>query len=183
MPSDVSQRVRMARVRKSTTLMIGAVGAFCVVFSISLLGHIFSYTFGVGMQNNGWVDEGAVITLGQRVAYFCAWAVVMCLAWFAFFAAFRVLISLRSGAFFAVETCRRLQTFGASLVAVIIADFFLGLVQVPIITWANADGGRALALSVDNGDITIGLCGVGFLVIGWVFSEGALIAEENKGFV
>lgn len=178
---------RMQRVRRLTTLMIGLTALFCVYWSVNILIFIAGFIFGDGMQTNVWVDEGVTITFGQRSSYFVLLLIVAGLAWSTFYAAFQMLKALRQGAFFAVETCRRVQVFGAFLIATFVSDTVLTTLGVTIVTWNNpvdgAVGFMAPTYYFNSTTITVMLCGLGFFIVGWVLHEGAQMAEENEGFI
>ncbi len=178
---------RMARVQLLTTVMILLTVLFCAYWSVSALRFISYFIFGDGMQGSPFIDAGVTVGIGQRVAYFVVWAVVVGSAWFTFYAAVMLLLAFRAGAFFTVPTCRRMQILGAALVATIIADTALTVSIFSIMTWSNpVDGAVGFvgpALAFNSSNITIMLCGLGFFSMGWVLYEGAQIAEDNKGFI
>lgn len=187
MADVISDNPRMTRVRQLTTVMLGLTGIFFVYWNIWVFSWVIPFIFGGGMQVGEWVDDGVVVTFGQHAAYFAIWTLTVSCAWAAFYYAFHMLIAFRAGVFFDAATCRKIQMFGGALVAVIATDTMLSLLTFPIFTWANpVDGAVGYAgpsLVVDSGNITIALCGLGFLIIGWVFHEAVQMVEENKGFV
>jgi len=187
MQTPSSGNPRMKRVRLLTSTMTFLTAAFCLYWTNSTLGFIGPFIFGGGFEATTWVDEGATVSFGQKAAYFRLWLTVAVAAWFTFYAAIRMLLTLRIGAFFAVETCRRIQVFGAALVVTFILDTILTIVQFPIITWNNpadgAVGNMAATYYFNSASITIMLCGLGFFAMGWMFHEGAQMAEENEGFI
>lgn len=187
MATFVSDNPRMKRVRFLTTVMTGLTGAFLLYWTFNALRFITKFVFGSGMQDSQWIDDGVIVSFGQKAGYFGLWLLVFCTALFTFYAALRMLIGLRTGRFFEVETCRRIQVFGAALITTFLCDTILGVFQFSIITSANppdgAVGNYAPAYYFDSASITIMLCGLGFFALGWVFYEGAQIEAENKEFI
>ena len=187
MQASPTMNPRMNRVRTLTTAMIALTALFFVYWNIMIVSWMVPFVFGEGMQNGAWVDEGVVVSFGQRAIYFAMWLIVVAAAWFTFFSAFRMLATFRNGAFFTIETCRKIQSFGAGLVAVIVCDTLFSIFRLPIMSWANpadgATGNISPSFYFDSGNITIFLCGLGFFVVGWVLHEGAQMAEENQGFI
>lgn len=187
MADMIRDNPRMKRVRQLTLTMTVLTGAFFVYWTFNALRFVSHFVFGTGLQESRWVDEGVIVTLGQKAGYFGLWLCVFVTAVFTFYAAFRMLHILRTGAFFTVETCRRIQIFGAALVTTFLCDVVLGAAQFSIFTWHNPIDGAVGYIApnyyFNSASITIMLCGLGFFAIGWVFYEGAQIEAENKGFV
>jgi hypothetical protein len=178
---------RMKRVRLLTMTMIVLTALFFARWNFQIFSWMIPFVFGSGIQDASWVDDGVIITFGQRATYLMFWAVTILLSWFTFYAAFRMLATFRKGAFFEVSTCRKIQVFGAGLVGVIVSDTVLTLVTMPILTADNPVDGKTgnvgPSLVLGSSEITLVFCGVGFFILGWVFHEGVQIAEDNKGFV
>jgi hypothetical protein len=186
----------MIRIKRLATLLIALIAIFCIYWSIHVLSWIIPFTFGDGMQNTPWVEDGVTITLWQRVSYFALVAPTILLAWVSFYYAFKMLIAIRSGALFELKTCRYVQFFGGFLTLTMLFDTLISTFQLAIITWENApvvmQDGEKLPGSIgripviyyfDSTSITLVLCGLGFCVAGWVLSEAVHIAHENEAFI
>ncbi len=184
---QLSVGMRMKRVRLAATSMIVVTALFWCYWVTRLLRWLVPFTFGGGMQSSRWIDDGVTVSVMHAGVYFVSVLVMALIGSFACWAAIKLLLALRGGAFFSLQTCRRIQVFGMAIVGAMIADTVLAASLQPILTWANPVDGPVGYVEpryvYDSGDISLALCGFGFFIIGWVFAVGAQIEAENKEFI
>ncbi len=76
-----------------------------------------------------------------------------------------------------------IQRIGQGFLALAIVPFVLRPIQSVILTWANPQGGRSLAIGLNSDMIFFALSGGLIVVIGWAMRDASFAASENRSFV
>jgi hypothetical protein len=89
----------------------------------------------------------------------------------------------RTGEILTEPCARDILRIGQALFAVAAMTVLVPTLQLLILSWGNAPGGRILSISLDGSTLGFLLSGGLLIAIGWVMREAAQVAEDAKGFV
>lgn len=174
---------RLKRIQMLSRALIWAVSAFMGWWSYEYAHRIWDniLTAEWGMYNG--VDDALIMTTAMRVWAVAYYAPVVIIAFVSYWFAVRLLYLYRQGVIFDVRAARALMGLGWAFVGIALVDTFITATERWFLTLWNADGPLAPRYYYDAGDITIGLAGLGFCLIGWITREGLFLVRENEGFI
>ncbi|MEL7461847.1 MAG: DUF2975 domain-containing protein [Pseudomonadota bacterium] len=172
------------RVTRMATIIMLLTVAYTIYMPLSILWWLVPFAFGDPDQ---WVSlafvDAEVIPLWTRGLYFAVWMTTIVGGLLSLLAALKVLNIYRRGAYFSEDAFRWIMRLGVLIVAAMLADTLVGATSTAILTMHNSVGQREVALYIDNGDISLALCGLGFCMIGWVLKIAIGMKAENESFV
>ncbi|MEM9708253.1 MAG: DUF2975 domain-containing protein [Pseudomonadota bacterium] len=172
------------RITRMTTIMMVLAGAYAIYMPLSLLWWLVPFAF---TDPSRWVSlanvDAAFIPMTTRALYFGVWMVVIVTGVLAVLAGMKVLDIYRRGRYFSEEAFRWIFRLGLMIVVAMLADTVLAATNTAILTLHNSVGQRQISFYIDNGDISLALCGLGFCINGWVLQIARRIKVENESFV
>ncbi len=192
---------RKDRIKYAATVLCLALTGFMLFWAYRLISWLLPYLDADHFQRNRWVENHIEVTLGQQMAFIGIYIPVLVLGIATSIQGIRILLRMRLGDFFDAKTGQSILWLGCMLCACILADVFLDGMYENILTWNNTgeagqiirqNGKAVLSLPVEptgfryqfpNSHMTIFLCGAAFAIFGWLWSEAALLQQENKEFI
>ncbi|WP_448951982.1 DUF2975 domain-containing protein [Labrys neptuniae] len=91
--------------------------------------------------------------------------------------------SFSTGSLFGMDAVRGLRGLGLALLVSAVAKPFCGAALSVILSWNGAPGTRTLAFSLDSSSLIEIVFAALTMLIAWILSEAAAIADENTQFV
>lgn len=165
-------------------LLLVVVGFETLRYTGWSLYRAWRFSFGEPQRwNSHWrMDEGTVVEMSHRIAYFLPWVVVIIASAVAYVIALYVLNRCRKGLIFDRGTARGVRLLGATMVGSMVLDQMYQAVRPWLFTLPNQSP-LPIRWFYDPSDFkTMGLGGV-ILLFGWVMSHSVDVATENRGFV
>ncbi|MEM9870457.1 MAG: hypothetical protein AAF822_04315 [Pseudomonadota bacterium] len=93
------------------------------------------------------------------------------------------LVACGRGDVFGGQTAQHIQRIGRRMVLLAVAHRAGNTVIIAALTWNNPPGTRSLAIGFGSTECLLLLAAGLMTLFGWIQSEAARLAEENKGFV
>lgn len=72
---------------------------------------------------------------------------------------------------------------GLALIGILIVDTYIPAFEAKFLSQWNSGKSLPAKYYFDSADITIGLAGLGFCLIGWVLKEAILLKQENESII
>lgn len=173
-----------SRITRLSTMMMILASLYAIYMPVSILWWLIPFAFAEPQiwTNLDFVDAPAIPT-ATRILYFAVWLTTILGGTLAILAGIKVLDIYRRGRYFSEEAFRWIMRLGVMIVIAMLADTLVGATNTAILTMHNSVGQRMVALYIDNGDISLALCGLGFCLIGWVLRIAMQLKTENESFV
>lgn len=97
--------------------------------------------------------------------------------------ALNLFLGYKEGAVFTEIAGRRLKYMGVALAMTPPAQIVMTAATSVLLTMHNQAGQRQLTISMTETHLVVGVAGAMLLVIGWVLTEAARLAEDNRQIV
>ena len=170
-------------IRRVSLILMVVVSCTILGWLIWLVYHVWPFVFTDRIYDVGVTGEGVTITMIQRVVYGLIWVAAIALGLAAGGFAVKVLHLFSTGSYFTFATMRALKRMGFCLTAAMAFDFFMPTLVRVTLSWNNPAGIVTPDFWFEPADVFLGLAGLAFALIGWVFGVAREIYEENQEFV
>lgn len=172
-----------AKIRLLSTIMIVFVSLFFVFWTVEYFDRIYTHIVVADWSEYTFIDATFEKTISVQTLFFLFYLPVIAAAFWSFQYATRVLLNFRKLEVFTLKAAKDVKFLGIGFVLVAIVDTLIPMFERPLMTLWNEAGPLAPRYFYDAGDITIGLAGIGFFMLGWVMQEACKLETENKAFV
>ena len=170
-------------IRRVSLILMVVVSCAVLGWLIWLVYHVWPFVFTDRIYDVGVTAEGVTITMIQRVLYGLIWAAAIALGLAAGGYAVKLLHLFSTGSYFTFATMRALKRMGLFLAGSMAYDFLMPTLVRVTLSWNNPAGIVTLDFWLERADVFLGLAGLAFALIGWVFGVAREIYEENQEFV
>lgn len=175
--------MRQRRITRLAFVLQLLVIAFTVLWSVEYVNRLYGHLFVQDWANYWFVDDTVEVTPAMRLWAIPIYIPVFLPAYAGAYFAFRLLGFMRRLQLFRLETTKALMGLGGSLLVVAVIDTYVVVAERWHLTQWNAAGADRWQFFYDAGDITIGLAGLGFILMGWVTREAMLIEQDLQEIV
>lgn len=175
--------MRKQRISRLAFVLSLLVIAFLVLWTVEYADRIYGHLFLRDWANYRFVDNNVEITRAMRLWAVPIYVPVFVAAYASGFFALRLLRFMRRLELFEMKTVNALMALGAALLGVAVVDTYVVMAELRYLTQWNDGGSVPWRFIYDAGDITIGLAGLGFVLMGWVTREAMLIDQEMQEIV
>jgi hypothetical protein len=180
----MSPPIPLARVRRVSRLLSrAALALMALLVLLDLLVWIDRAALERGAAALLPAGTPHALTPTALVGGFVLGHLVLALLLTALWQAHRLFAAFARGAILVAGTGDRLIRIGAVLALVLPARVAGNAIASVLLTWGNAPGERALAITVDPTDVMLAAAGLLILTVGWVMAEAARIAEDAAQIV
>lgn len=173
------------RIKHIATAICVATLVFSLSWSLQILSWLLPLLFADDKVWHAlnWTDQTAEISLTIRVCYALLWSVLLATGWTLTYFTIRLMLTLRKGHYFSLNTAYLIKAVGGTLSMFALNDTLFATLSPVILSLNAANGPAALQYWFDSGDITMFICGLGFVLVGVVAKEAFKIAQENESFL
>ena len=175
----------MDKIRRMANIALLIIFPFLFYYPYKVLSWQLDMAFLKPEQwlSSGWVEAGAVISPLTRVVYFSIWVSALIAGMCALFCALRIIWFFREGIVFEDRVARAIGWLGRCTVASSSIHIFAACLSPMIVSWHNPSGPLPLRLWLSTSHLSLMLCGLAFMLMGYVLREGIKVARENESFV
>lgn len=170
-------------IRRVSLILMVVVSCAVLGWLIWLVYYVWPFVFTDRIYDVGVTAEGVTITMIQRVLYGLTWAAAILLGLAAGGYAVKVLHLFSTGSYFTFATMRALNRMGLFLAVSMAYDFFMPTLVRVTLSWNNPTGIVGPHFWFQPSIVFLGIAGLAFALIGWVFGVVREIYEENQEFV
>lgn len=184
MPHSADGRSTVA-IRWVSLAMVGITGLLMTGIAAVYLNLWFDRPTLIAVIETEILTAGTPYRLTDSIA--AAWlsiaAVPAALSIWGLWNALKLFLGYREGAVFTEIAGHRLKCMGIALAMTPLAQIMMTAATSVLLTMHNQVGQRQLTVSMTETHLVVGVAGAMLLVIGWVLTEAARIAEENRQIV
>ena len=175
--------MRKNRIEIMARVLMGLVAITGLVWTYLYVRDVTDAVFLQDWSAWPFVDETLSVTISMRLSMLPIYIPMLVFGLGNIVFALLLLNLFQKSIFFDPRAAKWIKLLGLSMVGAMISDTLLWLVARPLYSRWNADGPVALDYYFDNGDIVIGLAGLGFVLCGSLMREAIVIAQETEGLV
>lgn len=175
----------LAAIRWVSLAMVGITGLLMAGIAAVYLNLWFDRPTLIAIIETEILTAGTPYRLSDSIA--AAWLSIAvlptALSLWGLWNALKLFLGYREGAVFTEIAGRRLKYMGIALAMTPLAQVMMTAATSVLLTMHNQVGQRQLTISMTETHLVVGVAGAMLLVIGWVLTEAARLAEDNRQIV
>lgn len=174
-----------ARIRLISRIMIVVTTAVALLLAVVDIWLWIDRSILVDAARRQFLPSGTTVAPppGVVIAGLMVAQLSFALAFWALWNVLALFRSYRHGAVFTAAAGRRLRRLGIAFCAFPLVQALVSGLMSLLFTLNNPPGERHLAVSLEGSHLIIGVAGALFIVVGWVMTEAAQIADDHRQIV